>query len=148
MWFKTWRHVSPIKNHVLKITCRNSLSHMQCNVAYLQNSLSVLQQLIGDMSKLHVSTSTNPPTSPSPPQHQVTLTSIPYQPPHTRNLDHSRPPPIHHPHHDPPRREDDWCQHHNSSNWQQPRTELSKFDGSNLLDWLEDCEYYFRLAHI
>jgi hypothetical protein len=70
-------------------------------------------------------------------------TSTPYKHLHVPSLDTSR----QHSHPDPPRRDDDWRQPDSSSCSVPPRAELTKFDDTNLVEWLDDCEYYFCTSH-
>jgi hypothetical protein len=32
-----------------------------------------------------------------------------------------------------------------TSKWSPPHAELNKFDGSDIIEWLEDCEFYFDI---
>jgi hypothetical protein len=48
---------------------------------------------------------------------------------------------------DGPRREDDYRQFDSHSKWNTP-VELNRFDGTCIIEWLEDCEFYFDLYNI
>jgi hypothetical protein len=54
---------------------------------------------------------------------------------------------FHSTHQDHSRGDNEWHQHDSPQCWQPPHTELSKFDVTNLLDWLKDCDYYFHVSH-
>jgi hypothetical protein len=43
--------------------------------------------------------------------------------------------------------DDEGCSANPSSRWLPSRTVLSKFDGTNLVDWLENYKYFFSLSH-
>jgi hypothetical protein len=45
------------------------------------------------------------------------------------------------------RREPEWRSTDNLPKWHTPRAELTKFNGSNVVDWIEDCEFYFDVTH-
>jgi hypothetical protein len=49
--------------------------------------------------------------------------------------------------HDNQRREDAWSTQDNIPKWHVPRVELPKFDGSGVVDWVKDCEYFFDITH-
>jgi hypothetical protein len=109
----------------------------------------MLQTLIDRMDKYHSSPTATPPISDLSPSHAERTapmqTSTPYnRHPHAPPLDTFR----QHSHPDPLRRDDDWRQPDSSSRWVPSRAELTKFDGTNLVDWLNDCEYYFCTSQI
>jgi hypothetical protein len=114
------------------------------NISEQQNTASLVQQLIGEIRQLQSTRS----TTPSPPDSRISIpVSTPYQPPHTHMPDSTRSHTIHSPHQDYSRRDDEWLQQDSFQHWQPPRSELPKFDGTNLLDWLEDYDYYFHTSH-
>jgi Ty3 transposon capsid-like protein len=105
-------------------------------------------QLGSDVQKLQPNT-TSIPFVLSQPINQNTDKSIPspYQHPHARQSETNKPPSSHSIYQDNSRKDDDWRQPDSTPHWLPPRAEMTKFDGSNLIDWLEDCEYYFHISH-
>jgi hypothetical protein len=49
--------------------------------------------------------------------------------------------------HDNQRHEDVWGTQDHIPKWHTPRAELSKFDGTGVIDWIEDCEFFFDITH-
>jgi hypothetical protein len=103
----------------------------------------VISALTERFDKYPPNTASIPPNSPSPTSHmEHTIpvhTSTPYQHPYARHSDQTR----QHPVQEHPRRDDEWQTLDTNPHWLPPRTELNKFDGTDLVDWLEDCEYFF-----
>jgi uncharacterized coiled-coil protein SlyX len=100
---------------------------------------AALQQLSDKMDRNQSAQTISLPASKSPPprvERTVPVhTSIPYQLPNSRLQDAARSTSFFQDH---PRRDDDWRQPDSSQKWLPPRTDLTKFDGTNLTDWIED----------
>jgi Retroviral aspartyl protease/Ty3 transposon capsid-like protein len=107
----------------------------------------MLQLLLDKMDKNHSPQLTASPTAtltPSRIEKTVPVqNSAPYRHPHAFPSDNFK----QHSHPEPPRRDDDWCHTDSTLRWVPPRAELTKFDGTNLIDWLDDYEYYFCTSH-
>jgi hypothetical protein len=113
------------------------------------DTATLLTQLVNDMKKnqsVQAATSSisrSPPARTEPPLPPPTSTS--YQHPHARAQDENRPSILHQ---ELLRKDEEWRTTDYSQRWQSRRFELPKFDGTGILDWLEDCEYYFQTSHI
>jgi hypothetical protein len=132
-------------------TLKLKLSNSALNSLNLQlNFLIFLRPYNNYMTKWieNQSAPSPPPVTQSPsPRVERTIpinNSTPYRHPHARSADAARPPPSFQDH---LRKDEEWRIGENSGRWVLPRAELSKFDGSNLRDWLEDCDYFFSLCH-
>jgi phosphoenolpyruvate synthase/pyruvate phosphate dikinase len=115
-----------------------------------QNTNSLLDRLMGEVHKIQVNQEKLLSQPSSPPHTERTVpvsTSTPYQHPNAHFHDGTRPPSLNTHCQDPPRKDEDGCQHDQAFRWVPPRAELTKFDDNMLVDWLEDCEYYFTISH-
>jgi Retroviral aspartyl protease/Ty3 transposon capsid-like protein len=74
------------------------------------------------------------------PQNQATYDHFPFQD-HSRRLDHPNSNDFHN-------KDDVWHTHEQLPKWHPPRADLAKFDGTGVMDWIEDCEFFFDITHI
>jgi Retroviral aspartyl protease/Ty3 transposon capsid-like protein len=102
---------------------------------------------MGEVHKIQVNQEKLLSQPSSPPRTVPVSMSTLYQHPNARSHDGNQPPSLSNHCQDPPRKDEDWRQHDQTFRWVPPRAELTKFDGNMLVDWLEDCEYYFTISH-
>jgi hypothetical protein len=48
--------------------------------------------------------------------------------------------------HDHNRGDGGWNAHDQIPKWHPPRADLSKFDGTDVMDWIEDCGFFFSIS--
>jgi hypothetical protein len=55
---------------------------------------------------------------------------------------------VDHPHHqEHSRRDDEWHSFDFAPKWHPLRADMPKFDGTSVIDWLENCEFFFEVTH-
>jgi Retrotransposon gag protein len=163
----------PLEQQMAYLTIEAHEMNIQLNQRILAQESQTHQMLESFLADFNNRTNMPPsnfplsqPFSPPAPFPSSSFHKKSRQPPSSRRNyhahcqhDHQRFHPHHHydsdfrhhldtaPFHDSSRSEEGWHTHDSSTKWHPPRAELSKFDGSNVMDWLEDCEFSFEVTH-